>query len=167
MADQAAVELAAEETMEKMLASMAVLRDFDVPAHDALPDQVHAALIALRGRLDAAETLLQLAARERRQARRIARRLTEAADDIYDAELSRRSERAVTREFESIQDRTVGARMKALEARRKARRAAAVTDLVEEAEDALKSSFFGLRDIRKELLTTLDSFLPWLASMET
>jgi hypothetical protein len=167
MTDAAAVELAAEDAMERMLASMAVLRAFDVPPHDALPDRVHAALIELRGRLDAAETLLQLAARERRQARRLARRLAEDADDIYDAELGRRSERAVTRQFESIQDRTVGARLKALEARRKARRAAAVADLVEEAEDALKSMFFGLRDIRKELLTTLDSFLPWLSSLES
>jgi hypothetical protein len=167
MTEAPARELSAEEVMERMLASMAVLRAFKVPPHDALPDQVHESILDLRARLDSAESLLQLAARERRQARRLARRLAEAADDAYDAELGRRSERAVTREFESIQDRTVGARLKALPLRQKARKAAAVADLVEEAEDSLKSSFFGLRDIRKELLTTLDSFLPWLASMET
>jgi hypothetical protein len=167
MTAASAEELAAEEVMTALLASMAVLRAFEVPPHDALPDQVHEKLIELRPRLDSAETLVQLAARERRQARRLAKRLAEAADDIYDAELGRRSERAVTREYESIQDRTVGARLKALDARRKARAAAAVADLVEEAEDSLRSSFFGLRDIRKELLTTLDSFLPWLASLET
>ena len=167
MTEALAEQLAAEEVMEQMLASMAVLRAFQRPPHDALPDQVHEKIIELRARLDSAETLVQMAAREKRQARRLAKRLAEAADDIYDAELGRRSERAVTREYESIQDRAVGARLKALDARRKARAAAAVADLVEEAEDSLRSSFFGLRDIRKELLTTLDSFLPWLASLET
>jgi hypothetical protein len=167
MTEAPAQELAAEEVMKQLLASMAVLRAFVVPPHDALPEQVHEKIIELRGRLDSAETLVQLAARERRQARRLARRLAEEADDIYDAELGRRSERAVTREFESIQDRTVGARLKALEARRRARTATAVADFVEEAEDSLRSSFFGLRDIRRELLSTQDSFLPWLRSMET
>lgn len=161
-----AVELAVEEVVEQMLAAMAVLRAFVVPAHDALPDQVHEKILELRGRLDSAEILVQRAARERRQAQRLAKRRAEEADDIYDAELGRRSERAVTREFESIQDRTVGARLKALEARRRARAAAAVADWVAEAEDSLKTSFFGLRDIRRELLSTQDSFLPWIRSME-
>lgn len=151
----------------RMLASMATLRDFEVPPHDALPEDVHKAVRDLRVRLDAAESVIQQVGREKRRVRRISRRLADAADDAYDAELHRRSERAVKLEYESIQDRLVGARVQASPLRRKARAAAAVLDRVEEAEDSLKSSFFGLRDVRKELLTTLDSYLPWLHSLET
>jgi hypothetical protein len=153
--------------IDQTLAAMRTLREFEIPPHDALPDDVHQAVRELRARLDAAEGLVQEIARAKRRVRRAYRRLDDKANEVYDTELNRRAERAVTREFESAQDRLVGARIKASPLRRQARAAAVVLDRVEEAEDSLRSSFFGLRDIRKELLTTLDSFLPWLHSLES
>jgi chromosome segregation ATPase len=153
--------------LQETLAAMAVLRKFAVPPHDALPEDVHKAVRELRGRLDSAETLVQQVAGEKRRLQRIVRRLTAEADEVYDTELHRRAERAVTREFESAQDRLVGARVKASPLRREIRPYEASLSRVEQAEDMLRSQFFGLRDIRKELLTTLDSYLPWLHSLES
>lgn len=149
-----------------LLNELAGLRAFPVPSHDATPDTVHEALRELRGRLDRAEVILTEVVSLRHRARREYRRLAFDLDEAYDAALGPQSTTAIRREFESIKDREVTARVKTSATRRDAKRADREADVFEQAEDAAKRMFFGMRDIRAELLTTLDKYLPWRASME-
>jgi hypothetical protein len=161
-------EQSIEDACAVLLREMAGLRDFDVPAADADPSEVHEALRDdLRARLDRAEELKREMAGYKRKAQRTARRLRAEADEVYDTELARLSGRAVTREYESVRDREVLARVKASPKRRAQLAAERVLDLVEEAEDAMDGMFFGLRDIRRELLTALEHYFPWKSSLET
>ena len=160
-------EQAARDRCEQALAGLDTLRAaFQMPAHGTDPDVVHERLTQLRGALDQADTVMDELARFRGELRRISRDKARAADEAYDAELDRLAKRAVTREYESIRDREVQARVKVSPQYKEARKAQELAGLVEEAEDAARRMFFGLRDIRAELLTTLDKYLPWRASME-
>ena len=159
-------EQTVQEACAQLLTDMALLRDFPVPPSDAEPSVVHQALRDdLRGRLDRAEQLMADIKRHKRRARRSVRKLTAEYDEKYDHALNKLSERAVGREYEGVHDREVRARTAASAERRQVVAAERVLDLVEEAEDVMASMFFGLRDIRRELLASLD-YLPWRASME-
>lgn len=150
-----------------LLNEMAELRAFKVPAHDTDPAEVHRLLRDdLRLRLDRAEVIMSEVAGHRRRARREAKRAAAVTSDAYDEALAPVSGRAMSREFESIKDREVTARVKSSPQRREQRRAEDTADLIEQAEDAAKSMFFGLRDIRAELLTTLQHYVPWESSLE-
>lgn len=150
----------------ELLADMALLRDFPVPSSDADPSAVHAALRDdLRGRLDRAEQLMKEIRKNKRRARRALWARTAAYNEAYDAALEKLSKRAVGRDYEGVHDREVQARVAASAEHRKVVAAERVLDLVEEAEDVMQSMFFGLRDIRGELMKSLD-FLPWRSSME-
>jgi hypothetical protein len=158
-----------KEDLARLLTEMAALRDFRVPPHDADPPAVHSALRdGLRPRLDRAEVIMAEVARYRRRARAAADDSARAADDAYDEALAKMSGPAARggREYESIKDREVLARVKASPLRKQARAAERFADLADEAETAMRGMFFGLRDIRKELLTSLDSYLPWLSHLE-
>jgi hypothetical protein len=159
-------EQSVEDACAALLLEMAVLRDIEAPPADADPPVVHAALRDdLRPRLDRAEGLMKELAGHKRRARRTALRRKAEADDAYDQALAALSRNAVRREYESIRDREVQARVAASRQRREQRAAERVLDLVEEAEEAMRGMFFGLRDIRRELLTALE-YLPWEKSLE-
>ena len=102
----------------------------------------------------------------RRRARREARQAAAVTSDAYDEVLVKFSSRAMSRDYESIKDREVQARVQSSPQRKKQREAEDTADLIEQAEDAARGMFFGLRDIRRELLVTLEHYLPWQSSME-
>lgn len=150
-----------------LLNEMAGLRDFLVPATSADPTEVHRVLReVLRPRLDRAEVIMAEVAGHRRRARREAKRAAAATSDAYDEALVKFSTRAMSREYESIKDREVQARVTSSPQRGEQRKAEDTADLIEQAEDAARGMFFGLRDIRKELLVTLESYLPWESSLD-
>jgi hypothetical protein len=155
-----------EDQCAALLTQMAVLRDFTMPPADADLPVVHDLLREdLRPRLDRAEGILHEMSGYRRRARRQVKRLREEAEEAYDAALAKMSGRAVSRQYESIRDREVLARVAASPQYRALRVAERNLDLVEEAEEAVKGMFFGLRDIRAELLGDF-SYLPWERSLE-
>jgi hypothetical protein len=155
-----------EDQCAALLVQMAELRDFEMPPADADLPVVHDLLRGdLRPRLDRAEGLMREMSGHRRRAKRTARRLKEEADDAYDAALAKLSNRAISRQYESIKDREVLARVAASPQYRALRAAERSLDLVEEAEDAMRGMFFGLRDIRAELLGDF-TYLPWEKSLE-
>ena len=150
-----------------LLNEMAGLRDFTVPARDADPAEVHRVLReVLRPRLDRAEVIMADVAGHRRRARREAKQAAAATSDAYDEVLVKFSTRAMSREYESIKDREVQARVQSSPQRKEQRRAEDFADLMEQAEEAARGMFFGLRDIRKELLVTLEHYIPWESSLE-
>lgn len=159
-------EQGTREQVAELLDELAALRDFAAPPHDADPAAVHEALCeGLRPRLDRAEGIVTEITAHRRRCRREARRLAAVTADAYDEALAGPSSRAMSREFEGVRDREVQARVKSSPQRREQRRAEDLADVTEQAEDAARRMFFGLRDIREELLATL-RYLPWEASME-
>jgi hypothetical protein len=158
---------AARQQVTDLLNEMAGLRAFEVPAHDADPAEVHRVLReVLRPRLDRAEVIMAEVAGYRRRARREAKRAAAVTSDAYDEALVKFAKAAMAREYESVKDREVQARVTSSPQRREQRAAEATADLIEQAEDAAKGMFFGLRDIRAELLTTLQHYIPWSSSLE-
>lgn len=150
-----------------LLNEMAVLRAIDVPPHGADPVEVHRVLReVVRPALDRAEVIMAEVAGHRRRARTEARRAAAATADAYDEALVKFSTRAMSREYESIKDREVQARVASSPLRKEQRKAEETADLIEQAEDAARGMFFGLRDIRRELLATLEHYLPFEASLE-
>lgn len=151
-------------------ARMKELRGFEVPeAYEDLGAYgmaVHTALRELRGRLDQAEVLLAETARNRRQAKRLARLAAAEYDDKFDAEMDRLAKAAMRLEYQSVHDRLAMARVHASPERRTARAAERLADFVEETEEYARSGYFAMRDIRAELLATLQHYLPWEASLE-
>lgn len=160
-------EQTVSEQAAGLLLKMGVQRDFTPPTVDEDPRELHRILREdLRARLDAAEELLREITRVRHRARREAARLKAAADDEYDKKMSVLAERAVRLEYQSVHDRTAMARVHASPHVRAQREAERVADMVSEAEEVMKSMYFGLRDVRRELLATLEHFLPWDSSLE-
>lgn len=150
-----------------LLNEMAELRDIKVPPHGTDPTEVHRVLReVVRPALDRAEVIMAEVAGHRRRARREAKRAAAATSDAYDEALNPSSRAAMRREYESIRDREVQARVVSSPQRKEQRAAEDTADLIEQAEDAARGMFFGLRDIRKELLVTLESYLPWESSLD-
>lgn len=150
-----------------LVGRMAGLRDFTLIAEDwEDPREVYRRLVNdLRPRLDQAETVLADAARLRRQARNAALRAAADASGAYDEQLAKASAGAMRREYESVKDREVLARVAAgprFKAQRAAEAEAARVDL---AWEAIRGMFYGLLNIREELLQAL-KHLPWEASLE-
>jgi cobalamin-dependent methionine synthase I len=76
------------------------------------------------------------------------------------------STRAMAREYESIRDREVQARTASSPQRKNQHAAEEAADVIAQAEEAARGMFFGLRDIRRELLATLEHYIPWESSLE-
>lgn len=131
------------------------LRAVEVPSVEAEGHDVHAALLDVRARLDLAEELIKGARIERRRFRARARLRAQERDDEYDRRLAKLSEGAVRREYEGAQERMTKARLDVVELTRKARTAEAVRDLVDDAYEGLRDRFFGLLNVREELIARL------------
>jgi hypothetical protein len=156
-----AVAASCGELVEKI----GMLRAVGLPPADADPTAVHAALLDVRARLDLAEPLRAEMIRRRRMAARVAARRGEEADDAYDAALVKTSGQAMRREYESVRDREVVARTQGSPARRAARQAEAALAVVKEAEELVNLAYFGLLNVREELLARL-RYLPWETNLE-
>lgn len=129
----------------------------DVPGVDTQAEghAVHSALLDVRARLDLAEELMTGARRERRRFRaKAVQRLTER-DEEYDRALVKLGEGAVMRQFEGAREREAKARVYVLELTQRANRAAAARAMVDDCFDGLKDSFFGLLNVREELIARL------------
>jgi hypothetical protein len=150
----------------RLLTELAALRDFPVPGDDADGHEVHAAMRNMRARLDRAGEIKIELARYRRQARRTAHRLAAECSEAYDAEMAELARKAMRLEYQGVADRVAMARTVTSPLRRKQLAAERVADLVDEAAEVADSLFFGMRDIRRELLATLEHYLPWAKSME-
>lgn len=160
-------EQTVSEQAAGLLLKMGVQRDFTPPTVDEDPREVHRILREdLRARLDAAEVLMADITRVRHRAKREAARLKAIADDAYDVKLAALAERAVRLEYQSVHDRTAMSRVHASPLVRAQREAERVADMVSEAEEVMRGMLFGLRDVRRELLATLEHYLPWESSLE-
>lgn len=168
MPGQSQAELDALALAKRILDGLRAVRygDWAMPGHDADPPVVHAAMLDMRERLDAAGPLMTELRWFRNEAHSQARLAAAAADEAYDEVLEKLSGRAVTREFESIRDREVIARVKVIPQRRRANLHRRLADIADGAWDEAQALFFSMRDVRGELIVTLDKYLPWENSME-
>ena len=168
MSRESPAEEAARARYDELAGSMLRLRRFDVPWHGAGSHELGEALAGehgVRSRLDLAETILQASAMFRDEAARIARQLSQAADDAFDDRLVHAGRSGRGPEFEGVKDREAAARLDTLEARRRARTAERVADIARTRHEQLRTSFYGLRDIRQELLDRLRE-LQWETALE-
>jgi hypothetical protein len=126
-----------------------------LPGHTAVGDEVHEALLDVRARLDLAEELMTKARGERRRFRAKAAQRQAERDEEYDRVMVKLGEGAVRREYEGTKDREAKARVHVLELTQTANRAAAARVMVDDCFDGLKDTFFGLLNIREELIARL------------
>jgi hypothetical protein len=116
---------------------------------------VHKTLLDVRARLDLAETLKLEARKLRREFRRKAVQRRQEADEAFDKELKRLGEGAVRLEWQSGREREASARTTVLEQRRTAITAETARSIVEAMFDDVQDMFFGLLNIREELIARL------------
>jgi len=128
---------------------------FVLPAFGVGGEDVHKALLDVRARLDAAEQLKLAGRKLRREFRDKARLRAQERDDEYDDRLDKLSAGAVRREWESGREREARARLQVVEMTRTVRTAEAARSRVEEMFDSLTDMFFGLLNIREELIARL------------
>jgi hypothetical protein len=134
---------------------MAVLRQVRVPGAAALGPEVHRALLDVRARLDAAEVLKTETRRLRRKFRNKAAQRAEEAEEEFDRQLGKLGEGAVMRQYEGAQERMSRARTLNLDFRRRANTAKKVSQRVDDMFDAVTDMFFGLLNVREELLARM------------
>lgn len=127
----------------------------DIPPVTAEGHDVHQVLLDVRARLDLAEQLLRDTRRERLRYRSRAAQRRHEADDAYDDVLDKLGEGAVRLEWQSGREREAKARLRTLDARKVARRAEAASAMVDDCYEALRDAFFGLLNIREELIARL------------
>jgi hypothetical protein len=139
------------------LDGMKVLREFEVPqgTDPEHAQDIHAALLAVRAKLDLAEELIREIRALRRRARLFAVRAKEHADDKFDERLVRLGEGAVRQEWQGGREREAQARMLTLDERRAARSAERLRVTADDTFDQLTASFFGLLNVREELIARL------------
>jgi hypothetical protein len=159
-------EQAARDRCREVLDGMAVLRGFERPGEAAAPPEVHEALLEIRGRLDQAEVLFKNMTRLRAEFRARARERADELQDRQDGELQKLMAAAVRREYEAARERESTARTRAVDQLIAARLAARIVMIVDAAYDQVRIDYYGLLNVREELLNDLSHYLPWRASME-
>lgn len=148
-----------EQSMVALRSEVAMLDDWNDP------DKYLLAVADVRSRLDLAETVMKDVRQYRRRVRARTRRAREAREDAYDNKLAQLTEGAVRREYESIRDREVQARTHVLGLTREVRAWEAAQARADEAFETVREAYFGLKDVRGELLDLL-RFLPWVSHLE-
>jgi hypothetical protein len=126
-----------------------------IPPYGLGGDAVHEALLDVRGRLDLAESLKIEARKVRRQFRDIAAQRREEADENFDKLLVKQGEGALRQEWQGGREREAKARTLNLDERRAARTAEKAARRAEEMFETITDMFFGLLNIREELIARL------------
>lgn len=126
---------------------------------------VHRALLAVRARLDSAEQLIRAARHERARFRAKAAQRRQEADDEFDRLLVAQGEGAVRQEWQGGREREAKARALNLDKRRVARKAETASAMVDDCYEGLRDAFFGLLNVREELLARMRE-LQWASALE-
>lgn len=136
----------------------AELRAFHSPGLVATPSDISEALIDLRGRLDRMEEIFTRATLVRIGLTAAQKAAEETAQDAWDAQAVRDANRQV-REYEGAEERYARWRLATLMEIRAARQARVLADQARQVEGDVKTRFYGLRDIRVELLDRQKRFV--------
>lgn len=145
-------------SLETFIEEARALREVDpMPDTQAPPHEVHTYLLDVRRRLDRIEQILALATRARAHAKRQAATATAAADDDWDAAVTRLRNQPVRRgdEYSSARERAAEANLECLSARKNARSATDALSHADELLDVVRLLHKGLDGIRQDTLTTL------------
>jgi hypothetical protein len=162
------VEQAVKDKYEELAESMAKFRNRIVRPDrgNTIPADWHEMLLTIRDALDLAEEIINASAEFAAEIKEDARDLRARAGEEYDRKLVDLGKTAHRREYEGAREREAAARVDNLEPERRARTQERASALADAGHRRLERSWYALRDIRKEVLTTLDSYLPWERSME-
>jgi hypothetical protein len=162
------VEQAVRDKYEELSTSMAQFRNTIVRPDrgNTIPADWHDMLLTIRDALDLAETVINASAEFAAEIKEQARDLRAKANEAYDRRLVELGKTAHRREYEGAREREAAARVDTLETEREARSQERASALADAGHRRLERTWYALRDIRKEVLTTLDSYLPWERSME-
>jgi hypothetical protein len=148
--------------------AMAALRNYAPPGPetDSDPVKVREELHVVRGLLDRAEVLFAEMSGIRADFRAKASQRREEYQDRFDRELGKLAGRSVSSQFESGKERESMARVRAVDELTVSRTADRCVVLVDGAYETVRIKYYGLLNIREELLALLTRYLPWRASME-
>jgi hypothetical protein len=161
------VEQAVRDRYAELAEAMAKFRVITFPDRgNTIPADWFEVLQQVRSALDLAEPVLAESARFCAEIREQARDLRAEANEAYDQRLVELGKTAHRREYEAAKEREAQARVDNLEKERAARAQERAAALAEAGHKSLERPWYSLREIRRELITALDSYLPWERSME-
>jgi hypothetical protein len=165
---ETAAEKAVRALCTRVTDAMAALRDYAPPGPetDADPVKVREELHAARGLLDQAEVLFAEMSGIRADYRAKAAQRKEEYQDRFDRELGKLAGRSVSAQFESGRERESMARVRSVDELTVSRVADRCVVIVDGAYEVVRIKYYGLLNIREELLALLTRYLPWRASME-
>ncbi|MGA9606978.1 MAG: hypothetical protein WBR21_08140 [Rouxiella badensis] len=165
---ETAAEKSARAICTRITDAMAALRDYAPPGPetDADPVKVREELHVVRGLLDQAEVLFAEMSSVRADFRAKAAQRREQFQDRFDRELGKLTGRSVSAQYESGKEREAQARVKAVDELIVSRTADRCVVIVDGAYETVRIKYYGLLNIREELLNLLTRYLPWRASME-
>jgi hypothetical protein len=161
--------LSADQVREQLAGwrkEAAELRAFTRPGVAATPSEVHAALVEVRGRLDRLEAICVSVAILKSGATSWARALADAAQDAWDQLAAQESRSAVRQDYEGAQERYARWRVATLVQLQAARQAQVLADQVAQADLHVSKAYYGLRDIRGELMESM-RHLQGLSSLDS
>jgi len=142
------------------LAEMTGLRRVALPPLGAGPEEYRAALIGVRGSLDRVEEILGRALWMRGGMQRKAVQCEQAAEDRWNqlADEARRSG-STSRDYEGAKERYASFTVRCFDEIRVARQWRLAADLAADLADRARTTHFGLKDVRGELIEHLRAFV--------
>jgi hypothetical protein len=142
------------------LAEMAALRRIALPPLGSGPEEYRAALIEARGKLDRVEEILGQTLRMRGGMQRRAVQCEQAAEDRWNqlADEARRTGHT-SRDYEGAKERYASFTVRCMDEIRMARQWRLAADLAADLVERARTTHFGLKDVRGELIEHLRAFV--------
>jgi len=157
---------AIREYMDEWVRRSIELRPLVVPGPTAPPQDVQAALIQARGRLDVLEELISQAISLRGSTRRAEAACKDKVSDAWDAEYERRKHAGTFRndDYKSGREKEAEINLAIREVRLEYREMRDLLESLNEVTDRLWLKFNGMRAVREELLQRMRS---WVRESDT
>lgn len=142
----------------------AELRKFSRPPHEATMDQVHAAVVDARARLDRLEEIRTATGAVKRATMGGQLAAEERARDAWDA-CADRDKHTQVRDYEGAEERYARWRLATIELIRAARIARTLAEQAAQVADDVTTRYFGLQGTQREMLESL-KYLQWESHLE-
>jgi hypothetical protein len=162
--EQVAGEAEVQERCSGILSAIHELWQYERPRHGALPQDVHSALVEVRGRLDTMEDLHgDLLAIQALVGDRV-RLLEDARQAAWDGLATKPSVRGMSMDYQGKEERYAAWNLATARELRALRAGQRVADIVKAAERQASAMVASRRALLRELDTTL-RYLPWQETM--
>lgn len=151
--------------MEQWVNAALQARSVPVPGSQALPREFYSTLLLARSRLDTVESVLSLALELRGALRASAKGAEQAADDTWDAEMSRLRRSGRFDDYAGSREKAAECNIATGEQRKRARRLRLLADKADTATERIRLAHRGLDGLRQDMGRVL-GYQAWEGHLE-